>query len=128
MDVFMSALIKMSLRGVVIILAVLLVRVLLGKLRIGHKYILGLWAMVFLYFIFPWKLSLPVGFWNNAGITDEIRAISEFRPAECHFCGCLLERLFLYLSDRKREPLWHRLESFGSASGGRERITGLFTL
>lgn len=82
MDVFMSALIKMSLRGVVIILVVLLVRVLLGKLRIGHKYILGLWAMVFLYFIFPWKLSLPVGFWNNAGITDEIRAVSESRPAE----------------------------------------------
>lgn len=52
MDAFMSALIKMSLRGVVIILVVLLVRLLLKKLQIGHKYILGLWVMTFLYFIF----------------------------------------------------------------------------
>ena len=81
MDAFMSALIKMSLRGVVIILVVLLVRILLKKLRISHKYILGLWAMAFLYFIFPWKLSLSVGFWNNTGISEEMRVISEFRSA-----------------------------------------------
>ncbi|MDE7332467.1 MAG: hypothetical protein K2O16_09525 [Lachnospiraceae bacterium] len=80
MDAFMGALIKMSLRGVVIILVVLLVRLLLKKLQIGHKYILGLWAMAFLYFIFPWKLSLSVGFWNNASITEEMSMISEFRP------------------------------------------------
>ena len=79
MDAFMSALIKMSLRGVVIILVVLFVRLLLKKLQIGHKYILGLWAMAFLYFIFPWKLSLSVGFWNNASIPEEMRAISELR-------------------------------------------------
>lgn len=81
MDAFMSTLIKMSLRGVVIILVVLLVRLLLKKLRIGHKYILCLWAMAFLFFIFPWKLSLSVGFWNNAGIPEEMRVISEFRLA-----------------------------------------------
>ena len=81
MDAFMSALIKMSLRGVVIILVVLLVRLLLKKLQIGHKYILGLWAMTFLYFIFPWKLSLPVGFWNNVSISEEMRVISELRSA-----------------------------------------------
>ena len=79
MDAFMNALIKMSLRGVVIILVVLLVRLLLKKLRISHKYILGLWVMAFLYFIFPWKLSLSVGFWNNADISEEMRAISELR-------------------------------------------------
>lgn len=82
MDAFMSALIKMSLRGVVIILVVLLVRLLLKKLQIGHKYILGLWAMAFLYFIFPWKLSLSAGFWNNASILEEMRVIPEFRPAD----------------------------------------------
>ena len=85
MDAFMNTLIKMSLRGMVIIFIVLLVRILLKKLRIGHKYILGLWAMAFLYFIFPWKLSLSVGFWNNEGITgimEEMRGISEPRPAE----------------------------------------------
>ncbi|MDE7339151.1 MAG: hypothetical protein K2N80_01135 [Lachnospiraceae bacterium] len=82
MDAFMNVLIKMSLRGAVIISIVLLVRLLLKKLQIGHKYILGLWAMAFLYFIFPWKLSLSVGFWNNACITEELRVISELRLAE----------------------------------------------
>ena len=79
MDAFMSVLIKMSLRGVVIILVVMFVRLLLKKLRIDHKYILGLWAMAFLYFIIPWKLSLSVGFWNNASIQEEMKVISEFR-------------------------------------------------
>ena len=82
MDVFMSTLIKMSLRGIVIILVVLLVRLLLKKLQIGHKYILGLWAMAFLYFIFPWKFSLSVGFWNNASISEEMRVITELRLTE----------------------------------------------
>lgn len=82
MDAFMNALIKMSLRGIVIVLIVLLVRIVLKKLQIGHKYILGLWAMVFLYFIFPWKLSLPGGFWNNASIAEEMRVLLELRPAE----------------------------------------------
>ena len=77
MDAFVNTLIKMSLRGIVIILVVLLVRFLLKKLGISHKYILGLWAMVFLFFIFPWKLSLPVGFWNNANIPEEVRVITE---------------------------------------------------
>ena len=81
MDAFMNVLIKMSLRGVVIILVVLLVRLLLKKLQVDHKYILGLWVMAFLYFIVPWKLSLSVGFWNSAGITEEMRVISEFRSA-----------------------------------------------
>lgn len=81
MDAFMSALIKMSLRGIVIILIVLLIRLLMKKLQIGHKYILGLWAMAFLFFIFPWKLSLSVGFWNNASIPEQIRVISEFGSA-----------------------------------------------
>lgn len=79
MDVFMSALLKMSLRGIVIILAVLFIRFLMKKLKISHNYILGLWAMTFLFFVFPWKLSLPGGFWNNAGIPKEMRVISEFR-------------------------------------------------
>ncbi|MDE5596242.1 MAG: hypothetical protein K2J04_00235, partial [Lachnospiraceae bacterium] len=79
MDAFMNALIKMSLRGVVIILVVLLVRLWLKKLEIDHKYILGLWVMTFLYFIFPWKLSLSDGFWSDAGISEEIGVISEIR-------------------------------------------------
>lgn len=77
MDIFMNALIKMSLRGIVIVLVVLVVRFLLKKLQISHKYILGLWAMAFLYFIFPWKISLSVGFWNNAYVPEEVRVIAE---------------------------------------------------
>ena len=77
MDAFMSTLIKMSLRGTVIILIVLFVRFLLKKLQISHKYIIGLWAMVFFYFIFPWKINLPVGFWNNVSVPEEVRVAIE---------------------------------------------------
>lgn len=81
MDAFMGALIKMSLRGVVIILIVLLVRLLMKKLRISYKYILGLWTVAFLYFVFPWKISLPVGFWNNVNIPKDMGEISGLWPA-----------------------------------------------
>lgn len=77
MDAFINELIKMSMRGIVIILIVLLVRFLLKNLRISHKYITGLWAMAFLFFVFPWKLSLSVGFWNNAYIPEEVWVIME---------------------------------------------------
>lgn len=86
MDAFLNVLIKMSLRGTVIILIVLCVRFLLKKLRVSHKYIIGLWAMVFLYFIIPWKLSLPVGFWNNEIMPEEVRVIIE-DPATGHVEG-----------------------------------------
>ncbi|MCM1056089.1 MAG: hypothetical protein NC517_00555 [Firmicutes bacterium] len=81
MDALMSVLIKMSLRGIIIILVILLIRFLMKRLRIGHKYILGLWAMTFLFFIVPWKMSLSVGFWNNADIPEQMRMISEFGSA-----------------------------------------------
>ena len=77
MDALMSALVKMSLRGTVIILIVLTVRFLLKKLQISHKYIICLWAMVFFYFVFPWKLNLPIGFWNNVNVPEEVRLITE---------------------------------------------------
>ena len=77
MNAFINALIKMNMRGIIIILVVLFVRFLLKKLRISHKYIIGLWTMVFLFFIIPWKLSLPVGFWNNASLPEEVRVITE---------------------------------------------------
>lgn len=61
---------KMSLQGIVIILIVGLVRLILKKLSIGHKYIVGLWLIVFFYLVFPWKLSLPIGFWENGNIPE----------------------------------------------------------
>lgn len=77
MDAFINELIKMSMRGIIIILIVLLVRFLLKNLRISHKYITGLWAMAFVFFVFPWKLSLSVGFWNNVYIPEEVWVIME---------------------------------------------------
>lgn len=70
MAAFMNELLKMSMRGIVIILIAIAFRFLLKRLGIGHKYIAGLWIMVFLFFIMPWKVSLPVGFWGNAAVPD----------------------------------------------------------
>lgn len=65
MSTLFYTLFKMSLQGIVIILIVGLVRLILKKLRISHTYIVGLWLIVFFYLVFPWKLSLPIGFWEN---------------------------------------------------------------
>lgn len=75
MDAFINGLITMSMRGVIIIFIVLAVRFLLKKLRISHKYIMGLWAMAFFFFVFPWKLGLPFGFWNRSVLPEEVRMI-----------------------------------------------------
>lgn len=61
---FYDVLLKMSLQGCVIIAIILLVRFILKKLHISHKYLVGLWFIVFFYLVFPWKISLPVGFWD----------------------------------------------------------------
>ncbi len=42
-----------------------LTRLLFQKLRISHKYIVGLWFILFFYLAVPWKINLPVGFWNH---------------------------------------------------------------
>lgn len=70
MAVFMNELLKMSMRGIVIILIVMAFRFLLMRLYVGHKYIVGLWMMVFLLFVIPWKVSLPVGFWGNTAVLE----------------------------------------------------------
>ena len=70
MAVFMNELLKMSMRGIVIILIVMAFRFLLRRLYVGHKYIVVLWMMVFLLFVIPWKVSLPVGFWGNTAMLE----------------------------------------------------------
>lgn len=62
---FFDMIIKMSIQGIVMILLVLLVRFVLKKLQVNHKYVVGLWLIVFFYLIFPYKISLPIGFWGN---------------------------------------------------------------
>lgn len=60
---------KMSIQGVVIFAAVTALRFLLKKLHIAHKYVAVLWVILFFYLVFPWKLELPVGFWNEDAIS-----------------------------------------------------------
>lgn len=72
-------LLKMSLQGTVIILIVGLVRLLLKRLHVEHTYIVWLWLIVFFYLVFPWKLSVPAGFWNTENMFEENRgAIADY--------------------------------------------------
>lgn len=74
-DIF-STIIRMSLQGTVIFVIIFLVRLLLKKLRISHRYIVGLWMVLFFYLVVPWKLNLPVGFWNNDVVQEQHNVIS----------------------------------------------------
>lgn len=55
---------RMSIQGVIIFAVIFLIRFLLKKMHISHKYIVTLWVLFFFYLVFPWKLELPIGFWN----------------------------------------------------------------
>lgn len=66
MTTFFETLVRMSLQGIVIILLILFVRILWKKFAISHKYVVGLWLIVFFLLAFPWKISLPIGFWNDS--------------------------------------------------------------
>lgn len=63
-NIFFHALLRMSLQGIVIIAIILLVRFYLKKLDINHKYLVGLWLIVFFYLVFPWRISVSFGFWT----------------------------------------------------------------
>ena len=71
-----DVLIKMSVQGVVMIMIILIVRFVLKQLQINHKYLVGLWLIVFFYLIFPWKVSLPIGFWGNISSWEEMQMVS----------------------------------------------------
>lgn len=60
-----TAIFKMSLQGSIIFSILFLTRLLFQKLRISYKYIVGLWFILFFYLAVPWKINLPVGFWNH---------------------------------------------------------------
>ena len=70
---FFDMIIKMSSQGVIMIMLVLLVRFVLKKLQVNHKYLVGLWLIVFFYLIFPYKISLPIGFWGNWSVLEEMQ-------------------------------------------------------
>ena len=55
---------RMSMQGVIIFAVIFLMRFILKSLHVSHKYIAVLWVILFFYLVFPWKLELPIGFWN----------------------------------------------------------------
>lgn len=59
-----EAVLRMSMQGVIIFAVTFLMRFILKRLHISHKYIVVLWMILFFYLVFPWKLELPIGFWN----------------------------------------------------------------
>ncbi len=65
MQEIFEVIVIMSLQGMFIFSIVFLVRFLLKKIHISHKYIVLFWFVLFFYLVFPWKMTLPGGFWNN---------------------------------------------------------------
>lgn len=65
LQMIFETVLQMSIQGVVIFAVVFLLRFILKKLHISHKYITVLWVLLFFYLVFPWKLELPAGFWNT---------------------------------------------------------------
>ena len=70
MQMFFDMIWHMSIQGVVVFVIVMAFRFLLKKLHISHKYITVLWMILFFYLVFPWKLELPIGFWNEEVISS----------------------------------------------------------
>ena len=62
---FMMMLIQMSIQATFIVLVVLVIRKLFEWLRISKKYTMLLWIIPFFCLVCPWKISVPVGFWNK---------------------------------------------------------------
>lgn len=56
----------MSLQASVLIGVMLIIRKVFEKIRIGKKYLMPLWLLVFFFLVFPWKISSSVGVWNSA--------------------------------------------------------------
>ncbi len=70
MENFLNQLGTMSAQVAVIIVVICLVRALLMKGQIPQKYIMLLWVIPFFFMIFPWKISSPVGFWQDSMISQ----------------------------------------------------------
>ncbi|MBQ8280150.1 MAG: M56 family metallopeptidase [Roseburia sp.] len=66
MNTFLIQLGSMSLQASVAILVVLVLRKIFAMTGVSKKYVMFLWMMPFLLLVCPWKVSVPVGFWNAA--------------------------------------------------------------
>lgn len=56
----------MSIQDIPIILAVFAVRKLFELIHISKRYIMVFWLISFFFLIFPWKVIVPWGLWNQA--------------------------------------------------------------
>lgn len=63
---FMAVLGSMSIQASIIIVVVLMLRIIFKKLHVEKKYMMFLWVVPFFCLIFPWKISVPNGFWQMA--------------------------------------------------------------
>ncbi|MBQ3035425.1 MAG: M56 family metallopeptidase [Lachnospiraceae bacterium] len=68
LQMIFETVLRMSMQGAIIFAVVFLMRFILKKLHISHKYIAVLWVILFFYLVFPWKIELPIGFWNADAI------------------------------------------------------------
>lgn len=66
MNTFLIQLGTMSIQASVAILVVLVLRKIFAMAGVSKKYVMLLWMIPFLLLICPWKISVPVGFWNVA--------------------------------------------------------------
>ncbi len=56
----------MSIQAIPIILTVFAVRKLFELIHISKRYIMVFWLISFFFLIFPWKVIVPWGLWNQA--------------------------------------------------------------
>lgn len=68
LQMIFETVLRMSMQGAIIFAVVFLMRFILKNLHISHKYIAVLWVILFFYLVFPWKIELPIGFWNADAI------------------------------------------------------------
>jgi len=68
MDTLFQTIWKMSMQGSLIFLVILFLRFIMTKIRIAHKYIVVLWMLLFFYLVFPFKISMPGGFWQEKAV------------------------------------------------------------
>ena len=68
LQMIFETVLRMSMQGAIIFAVIFLMRFILKNLHISHKYIAVLWVILFFYLVFPWKIELPIGFWNADAI------------------------------------------------------------
>ena len=77
LDVLMD-LISMSIQASLVIGIVLIIRFLFQRCKIAKKYMMLLWIVPFLCLILPWRISSPVGVWQEPITEMNYRDVAHF--------------------------------------------------